>query len=154
MIGKKCVALVMWLLAAVLIAACTTPGDPTPEDRGQGMQASAATAAEFGDVVLPPAVEVLGVDTDSGRDTRYRLALRMTAAELPKLLSQFAQQPKASKIPRTTRVIAGPELADAPNPMFAQDRVTTKAGKSVTREVIVDERSPDEVYVHLSMYTT
>lgn len=153
---KKFAALASWLLAAALLftACSTTSGDATAGDGGNGMPSSAEAAAEFGDVVLPPGVEVLGVDVDSGRDTRHRLALRTNAAQLPELLSQFTRQPQVSEIPRTTEVIAGPELSGAPNPLYAQDRITTKGGRTVNREVIVDERSPDEVYVHLSLYTT
>ncbi|OMB97487.1 hypothetical protein A5733_09700 [Mycobacterium sp. NS-7484] len=153
MIGKKRIALVVWLLGAVLLAACSTSHDAT-KDRGLGMQASAETATEFGDVNLPPTAEVLAVDTDASRDTRYRLAFRTSTAELPRFLSQFGHRPQASKIPRRMRVIGGPELSEAPNPLYAQDRVTNKEGQSVTREVIVDERATDKVYVHLSMYTT
>lgn len=150
MTGEKRRAAVLCLLAAILLftTGCG-PGENRP-----GTQVSPDTAAQFGDVVIPPGVEVLSVDSDSGIDTRYRLALRTTAAHLPALVSQFTAQPQPSQIPRTTPVIAGPELSTAPNPLYAQDRVTTKAGRTVYREIVVDERSPDEVYVHLAMYTT
>ena len=152
MTGGKRTGLVQWLLTVTLIfTACATPDTATPRDDGQ---VSAATAAGFGDVTLPAGVDVLGVDSDSGIDTRYRLALRMNAAQLRELLSQFEAQPQPSELPRTTPVIAGPELSTAPNPLYAQDRVTTKAGRTVYRDVIVDERSPDEVYVHLAIFTT
>lgn len=117
------------------------------------MPVSAQTAADFGDVALPPGVQVLGTDTDSGRDTRYRLALRMTDAQLGDLLAQFSAAPRPSEIPKSTPVIAGPELSTAPDPRYAQDQVDTAAHGTVTREIIVDERAPDEVYVHLSLYT-
>lgn len=152
MTGGKRTALVLWLFAVtVLFTACSTPDAATPRDGGQ---VSAATAAGFGDVALPAGVVVLGVDSESGIDTRYRLALRMNVAQLRQLLAQFEEQPHASELPRTTPVIAGPPLSAAPNPLYAQDRVTTKAGRTVYRDIIVDERSPDEVYVHLSMFTT
>lgn len=149
MTGGKRSALVLWLFTVTLLfTACSTPDTATPRDGGQ---VSAATAAGFGDVALPAGLVVLGVDSD---DTRYRLALRMDAAQLRELLAQFEEQPHASELPRTTPVIAGPPLSAAPNPLYAQDRVTTKAGRTVYRDVIVDERSPDEVYVHLSIFTT
>lgn len=152
MTGGKRTALVLWLFTVMLLfTACSTPEATTPRDGGQ---VSAATAAEFGDVALPAGADVLGVDSDSGIDTRYRLALRMNAVQLRELLSQFEEQPRVSEIPRTTPVIAGPPLSDAPHPRYAQDRVTTKAGRTVYRDVIVDERSADEVYVHLAMFTT
>ncbi|WP_065054432.1 hypothetical protein [Mycolicibacterium fortuitum] len=56
--------------------------------------------------------------------------------------------------PAAVAAETGPQLSDAPDPRYAQDRVTTKAGPTVYRDVIVDERSPDEVYVHLSIFTT
>ncbi|MGA5543305.1 hypothetical protein ACPCIR_15750 [Mycobacterium sp. NPDC051198] len=152
MTGGKRTTLLLWLFTVTLLfTACSTPVATTPRDGGQ---VSAATAAEFGDVALPAGVDVLGVDSESGIDTRYRLALRMNAAQLRELLSQFQEQPQASELPRTTPVIGGPPLSAAPNPMYAQDRVTTKAGRTVYRDVIVDERSPDEVYVHLAIFTT
>lgn len=150
MTGEKRRAAALWSLAAILLlmTGCG-PGESRP-----GAQVSPDTAAQFGDVVVRPGVEVLAVDSDSGIDTRYRLALRTTDAHLPALVSQFTARPQPSQIPRSTPVIAGPELSTAPNPLYAQDRVTTKAGRTVYREIIVDERSPDEVYVHLAMYTT
>lgn len=155
MTGEKRTALALWLFSlALLFTACSTPDATSPGDRSSGGQVSAATASEFGDVTLPGGAEVLGADSDSGIDTRYRLALRMNTAQLRELLSQFKEQPQASEIPRATPVIAGPPLSDAPNPLYAQDRITTKAGRTVYRDIIVDERSPDEVYVHLAMFTT
>ncbi|GAS94015.1 uncharacterized protein RMCC_0981 [Mycolicibacterium canariasense] len=118
------------------------------------MSVSAETAAKFGQVTLPPGVEVLGVDTDSGRDTRYRLALRMTGAQLIEFLAQFPWAPRKSDIPKSMQVVAGPPLNSAPAPLYGQDQITTTDHGTVTREVIVDERSPDEVYVHLSLFTT
>jgi hypothetical protein len=142
-------------LAAVLLMLCACSTPDAPRDRGdQKMPVSAQTAAEFGDVTLPPGVEVLGTDTDSGRDTRYRLALRMTDAHLDEFLGQFSETPRPSDIPKSTPVIAGPDLSSAPDPRYAQDRIDTAEHGTVTREIIVDERAPDEVYVHLSLYTT
>ena len=57
-------------------------------------------------------------------------------------------------MPKTITVLAGPSPATAPTPLFLQDKVTTKDHKVVNREIVVDERGPDEVYVHLSLYTT
>jgi hypothetical protein len=140
-------------VALLMLCACSTPD--APRDGGdQTMPVSAQTAAEFGDVTLPQGIEVLGTDTDSGRDTRYRLALQMTDTQLGEFLGQFSEQPRPSDIPKSTPVIAGPALSSAPDPRYAQDQVTTAAHGTVTREIIVDERAPDEVYVHLSLYTT
>ena len=139
------------VLAAVLImcafSACST------EKRG-GQKVSAETAAAFGDVTLPQGAQVLATATDSGRDTRYRLSLRLTDSQLRDFLAQFPAQPGPSEVPKTITVLAGPSPATAPTPLFLQDKVTTKDDKVVNREIVVDERGPDEVYVHLSLYTT
>jgi hypothetical protein len=118
------------------------------------MSVSAQTAADFGAVRLPQGVDVLGVKHDSGRDMRYRLALRMNDAQLTELLGQFREQPRRSDIPKSTPVIAGPALSSAPDPRYLQDQIGTAEHGQVTREVVVDERSPSEIYVHLAFYTT
>ena len=141
------------LLLLCALPGCTT-GDDARDEGGQGMPVSAETAAQFGDVTLPAGVQVLDTDTDSGRDTRYRLALKMDEAQLSQFLSQFPEPPRPSDIPKSTSVLAGPELGSAPAPRYVQDRVATAAHGTVTREIIVDERAPDEIFVHLSMYTT
>jgi hypothetical protein len=140
-------------LAVAVLTLCALSACSTEAKRG-GQKVSAETAAEFGEVTLPKGAEVLATDTDSGRDTRYRLALRMTAGQLREFLAQFPAAPRPSEIPKTIPVLAGPSLADAPAPLFLQDKVTTKAQRAVNREVVVDQRGPDEVYVHLSLYTT
>lgn len=141
-------ALAATFLALWVLSACST------EVKKEGQKVSAETAAQFGDVTLPQGVEVLATDTDSGRDTRYRLALRMTDRQLRDFLAQFPAAPRPSEIPKTISVLAGPSLVDAPNPLFLQDKITTKAHRLVNREVVVDERKPGEVYVHVSLYTT
>lgn len=140
------------ILAAVLML-CAVPACSTEVRRG-GQTVSAETAAAFGDVTVPQGVQVLATDTDSGLDTRYRLALRMTDRQLREFLAQFPAQPRQSEIPKTIAVLAGPSLATAPDPLLLQDKVTTKGHKLVNREIVVDHRASDEVYVHLSLYTT
>lgn len=148
----KIVGYLAVVLLAVL-AACSSP--ETARDGGaQTMSVSAETAAKFGEVTLPQGVEVLGADTDSGRDTRYRLALRMTDAQLREFLAQFPWEPDKSDIPKSMQVVAGPPLSSAPAPLYGQDQISTSDHGAVTREVIVDQRAPDEVYVHLSLFTT
>ncbi|BCJ79631.1 MULTISPECIES: hypothetical protein [unclassified Mycolicibacterium] len=139
------------MLAAVLVmcafSACSV------EKTGE-QKVSAETAAAFGDVTLPQGAQVLATATDAGRDTRYRLSLRLTDSQLREFLGQFPAQPRPSEIPKTITVLAGPSPVTASKPLFLQDKVTTKDHKLVNREVVVDERGPDEVYVHLSLYTT
>lgn len=61
------------------------------------MPVPAETAAKFGEVTLPQGVQVLGTDTDSGRDTRYRLALQMTDTQLREFLPQFPRHPRSPR---------------------------------------------------------
>jgi hypothetical protein len=145
--------LILALSLLAVLAACSSP--ETARDGGaQTMSVSAETAAKFGEVTLPQGVEVLGADTDSGRDTRYRSALRMTDAQLREFLARFPWEPAKSDIPNSMQVVAGPPLSSAPAPLYGQDQITTSDHGTVTREVVVDQHAPDEVYVHLSLFTT
>ncbi|MEN4474921.1 hypothetical protein [Mycolicibacterium cosmeticum] len=144
---------VLALVVLAVLAACSSP-EKARDGGAQTMPVSAETAAKFGEVTLPQGVEVLGADTDSGRDTRYRLALRMTDAQLRGFLAQFPWEPAKSDIPKSMQVVAGPPLSSAPAPLYGQDQISTSDHGAVTREVIVDQRAPDEVYVHLSLFTT
>jgi len=140
-------------LTGILIL-CTLSACSTEVTREQKAPVSAETAAAFGDVTLPPGAQVLATVTDSGRDTRYRVALRLTDGQLRDFLGQFPTEPRPSDIPKAMTGLAGPSLSGAPRPLFLQEKVTTKDHKLVNREVVVDERGPDEVYVHLSLFTT
>jgi hypothetical protein len=141
------------VLLLVVLPACSSHQAARNEGE-QTMSVSPEAAANFGHVILPHGVQVLGADTDSGRDTRYRLALRMTDAQLREFLAQFPWAPSKSDIPKSMQVIAGPPLSSAPAPLYGQDQITTSDHGTVTREVVVDQRAPDEVYVHLSVFTT
>ncbi|MGX9671438.1 hypothetical protein [Mycobacterium sp. HM-7] len=140
-------------LTGILIL-CTLSACSTEVTREQKAPVSAEAAAAFGDVTLPQGAQVLATVTDSGRDTRYRVALRLTDGQLRDFLGQFPTEPRPSDIPKTMTGLAGPSLSGAPRPLFLQEKVTTKDHKLVNREVVVDERGPDEVYVHLSLFTT
>lgn len=144
-------------LVVVLLMSCAASACATHDARDGGAQKSAVsaeTAAKFGEVTLPQGIQVLGTDADSGRGTRYRLALRMNDAQLEELLNQFPETPQPSDIPKSTQVIAGPPLSSAPAALYTQDQVITEDHGTVTRELIIDRRAPTEVYVHLSLYTT
>lgn len=106
----------------------------------------------FGQVSLPAVPEIIGIDTDSGADTRYRLAMRLDEAQYDDFLSQFPVPPAPSDIPRSTPVIAGPAMDSARSPLYLQSAVESPEGPFV-REIIVDERAPDEIYVHIAVYT-
>ena len=141
------------LLMLGVLSACST--HEAARDGGeQKMPVSAEEAAKFGEVTLPQGIQVLGTDMDSGRDIRYRLALRMNDTELRAFLTQFPWTPEKSEVPKATEVIAGPALSAAPDPLYGQDQIITTDHGAVTRELIVDQRAPDEMYVHLSLYTT
>jgi hypothetical protein len=140
-------------LTGILIM-CGLSACATEMGKEQKAPVSAETAAAFGDVTLPPGAQVLATVTDSGRDTRYRLALRLTDGQLREFLGQFPSAPRPSDIPKTMTGLAGPSLSGAPKPLFLQEKITTKDHQLVNREVVVDERGPDEVYVHLSLFTT
>ena len=143
----------MVLLMSCAASACATH-DAARDGGAQKTAVSAETAAKFGEVTLPQGIQVLGTEADSGRGTRYRLALRMNDAQLEEFLSQVPETPQPSDVPKSTQVIAGPALSSAPAPLYAQDQIITQDHGTVTRELIIDRRAPAEVYVHLSLYTT
>lgn len=147
----RAITLFVAVLALVCAAACTG----STEER-KAMPVSAAQAAEFGEVTLPDGVDVIGTSTDGAIDTRYELALRVNAAQLADLLakSRFTTPVTPSDYGKDRKVIAGPSLSTATDLRYAQDRVDTPDHGTVTREIFEDHRSPDEVYVHLFMFTT
>jgi len=138
-------------LGCVLVAACT--GSDREE---QAVSVSAEEAAAFGEVTLPAGAEVLGASTDGSIDTRYVLALRVNAAQLNELMaaSRFTTAVLPTDYGRDRTVVAGPPLSGASDLRYAQDRVDTADNGTVTREVFEDHRSPNEIYVHLFMFTT
>lgn len=143
--------IVILLVAAICATACTGSNDgrqPTP--------VSAAEAARFGGVTLPAGSEILGASTDGAIDTRYELALRVTAAQLRELLatSHFTTPVTSSVYGKDLEVVGGPPMSTATDLRYAQDRVDTVDHEGVTRELFEDHRSPDEIYVHLFMFTT
>ena len=48
----------------------------------------------------------------------------------------------------------GSPISSATDLRYAQDRVDTTDHQGVVRELFEDHRSPDEIYVHLFMFTT
>lgn len=148
---NRIVIVLVAALASICATACTSSHDsrqPTP--------VSADEAARFGGVTLPAGAEVLGASTDGAIDTRYELALRVTAAQLRELLakSHFATPVTSSEYGKDLEVVGGPPLSSATDLRYAQDRVDTVDHEGVTRELFEDRRSADEIYVHLFMFTT
>ena len=146
---------VVILLLAVLTAICATACTGSNDER-HAMPVSADEAAQFGGVSLPAGAEVLGTSTDGTIDTRYELALRVNAAQLDELLanSRFTAPVAPSDYGKERKVVGGPPLSSATDLRYAQDRVDTVDHPNVTRELFEDHRSPDEIYVHLFMFTT
>ena len=143
------------LLVAALTVMCATACTGSSDGR-HAMPASAAEAARFGGVSLPEGAEVLGTSTDGAIDTRYELALRVTAGQLDELLAQsrFTAPVTSSDYGKERKVVGGPPMSSAPDLRYAQDRIDTVDHENVTRELFEDHRSPDEIYVHLFMFTT
>jgi len=149
-------ALILFVATITLVCACATARTGGDDERQDTMPVSADEAAQFGDVTLPAGAEVLGTSTDGAIDTRYELALRMNATQLNELLtkSRFTTAVTPSEYGRDRTVVGGPPMSSATDLRYAQDRVDTADHGTVTREVFEDHRSPDEIYVHLFMFTT
>jgi hypothetical protein len=137
------------LLIAIVVTACGI-GLNTRRDK----PVSAGAAAAFGAVTLPAGAQVLGTDRESDREIQYQLVLRMNARQLVDFLGQCHERPELSEVPKYHTVLAGPPLSGAPNPLYSQDRVSTEDHGTIYRDVTVDERSPDEIHVHLRFSTT
>ncbi|ANE83465.1 hypothetical protein A7U43_28560 (plasmid) [Mycobacterium adipatum] len=136
----------MGLLLFGVLPGCAANGYPL-DPAHLSASVSAEDAAAFGNVALPAGAHVVDVRSDSGRDIRYQLTLIMTTTQLAELLQQFpgaaAEHPAPETLPPTVAV-----------PVFFQDQITTEGGVHVNREVMVSDVAADEVYVHLSLYTT
>ncbi|MGW4098800.1 hypothetical protein [Mycobacterium sp. NPDC004974] len=153
----------MFGLAAVALfmaVACTSPDDAVGRTLGSRAETSnnpelIKKASDFGGVVIPAGAEVLQASVDGAIDTRYQLALKMPSADLQDLLAEsHFDKPLTRVHPPFDPIIAGPPLASSPSVVGAQDRYRNAEGKSVYRNVIVDEREPTTRFVHLSVYTT
>lgn len=148
------------LLMACALSACSPvegarvePAEPAGSAIEAIKELGAIEAIQaLGQFGLPVWPEILGVESDSGADTRYRMAMRLDDGQLEEFLSQFPLGPQPSDIPRSMSVIAGPALDFAPDPLYLQNGIDSTAGAFV-REIIIDQRAPDETYVHIAVYT-
>ena len=138
-------------LTAFAITACTPVADTETVPAEPAVSVIEAIQ-DLGQVGLPMWPEILDAESDSGADTRYRLVMRLDAEQLEEFLSQFPVGPAPSSIPRSMAVIAGPALDSAPNPLYLQTAIGSSDGTYI-REIVVDERAPDAVYVHVSVFT-
>lgn len=141
--------------AAVLVAFAITACTPVADTESAPEQPAVSVIEEIqdlGQVGLPTWPEILAAESDNGADTRYRMVMRLDANQLEEFLSQFPVGPAASDVPRSISVIAGPALDSAPNPLYLQNAISSTDGAFV-REIIVDQRAPDEVYVHIAVFS-
>lgn len=148
---NRVVILLVVALTVICAAACTGI-----KDERHAMPVSADEAAQFGGLSLPDGAEVLGTSTDGAIDTRYELALRVNAGQLHELLakSRFNAPVTSTDYGKERKVVGGPPMSSATDLRYAQDRIDTVDHETVTRELFEDHRSPDEIYVHLFMFTT
>ncbi|MFD4181987.1 hypothetical protein, partial [Rhodococcus sp. NPDC058514] len=112
-------------------------------------------ASEFGGIVIPEDISVLGARSEHGRDTLYRLALSTNPPGLAQLLaaSNFtAPLNKVFRVAETT--VGGPPLETSPSLLQAEDIYRRPGGKAVNRIVIVDERDPSSPIVHIQLFDT
>lgn len=141
----------------VALAGCTTVTADPSADRLTSSQPPApdvaARAASFGAVVLPPVAEVLFADQRGFTDTLVRLSLRTDPAGVAALLTASGFTTPLARTTSPGAVPAGPDPADSPSVLTAQDSITP-AGSRVYRTVVVDERDATTRFVHLSLFTT
>jgi cell division protein FtsN len=80
----------------------------------------------------------------------------VNAAQLHELLAKsgFTAPVTSSDYGKDRAVVGGPPMSSATDLRYAQDRVDTVDHQGVVRELFEDHRSPDEIYVHLFMFTT
>lgn len=142
-----------WVLLIAVLAfvsvGCTEPDAPAAKE----WPAATQDIAAFGELVLPPDVEVLAASRTDEPIKNYLLTLRVTPAQLDELLakSNFTDPRKPNQYASGHPILTGPPLSSATDLRYAQDSVDTEHGL-VHREVIEDHQSPDEIYVHLTLF--
>ncbi len=144
-------AAVAALLMACVLSACS-PVEDARVERAESTGSAIEAIQTFGQFGLPLWPEILDFESDSGADIRYRMAMRLDDGQLEEFLSQFALGPQPSDIPRSMPVLAGPSLDSAPDPLYLENGIDSTDGAFV-REIIIDQRAPNEAYVHISVYT-
>ncbi|WP_433680069.1 hypothetical protein [Nocardia sp. CA-119907] len=108
-------------------------------------------AIEYGGWVLPANGKILLVKREIIRNRKYQIAVEMSPADFSSMLEQTRFVAAFDKLYVTSLVttIAGPDLASSPNVQSAQDTFLSPKGKSMIREVVVDERTADTRIVHI-----
>ncbi|WP_078311656.1 MULTISPECIES: hypothetical protein [unclassified Mycobacterium] len=135
------------LAVCALLAGCSLDFGPTD------VEVPVEEAEAFGRIDIPAGLQVLKVRMDHGIDTRYRVALRVSERDVATILrkSTFTAPFRPVNNPSSMTVIAGPPLSTATNVKEAQDHVEKPW---VYRDIVQDIRSPDEVYLHISLFNT
>ncbi len=135
------------LVLCALLAGCSLDFGPTD------VEVPVEEAEAFGRIDIPAGLQVLKVQMDHGIDTCYRVALRVSERDVATILrkSTFTVPFRPVKNPSSMTVIAGPPLSTATNVKEAQDHVEKPW---VYRDIVQDIRSPDEVYLHISLFNT
>lgn len=145
------------LLLAVAILLCGTACDRAI-DRAAAPDIETSTsgelvreAAEFGGWTLPSTANVLLAQRETANNTKYRIAVEVPTADVQSMLAKSHFTNRFDKLYQTVLVktIAGPDLADSPNVLLAQDNHVPAKGRSTIREVVIDERYPQTRIVHL-----
>jgi len=116
--------------------------------------ATADEALAFGGIFLSTSGKVLGVQHDSGIDQRYRVVLSLPAGEVDRLLT-------SSKFTSPLTLDSGPfqesvdgfDLSKAKSVRAGEDSLQV-GGRTVFRQVAVDESDPAASVVHLWLFTT
>jgi hypothetical protein len=116
-----------------------------------------AEALEFGGIELPPSATVLGVESEAGANTLYRLAIRIEPGSVDRTLADSGfmaelQQGRRVFMPP----VAGFDLDSGGGIASAQDRFRSGDGGELTviREILVDRSDPAAPIVHLWLFTT
>ncbi|UGT58968.1 hypothetical protein [Nocardia asteroides] len=109
-------------------------------------------ATDYGDWVLPSDSSVLLVKRETIRDRKYQIAVRTTHDGFAAMLEQ--SRFPAQFNPRTRfgliETIAGPPLASSPRVEQAQEAwFTSAAGEVMIRDVTVDMRDENTLFVHI-----
>lgn len=135
------------LVLCALLAGCSLDFGPT------GVEVPVAEAEAFGRISISTGVQVLRVRMDHGIDTSYRVVLRANESDVRTMLrnSVFTAPFRPVPDPSTLMVIAGPPMSSATNVKQAQDHVENPW---VYRDIVQDTRSPEEVYLHINLFTT
>ncbi|MGH3912027.1 MAG: hypothetical protein ACRDTC_01245 [Pseudonocardiaceae bacterium] len=119
--------------------------------------ATITEALQFGGVVLPPSVHVLGAQHDKGIDQRYRLAISAVPDSVDALLSESGfSTPLAADLGPFMAPVDGFVLTSTTAVSSTSDTLAPQGERTSTvfRRVAVDRSDPTKPVVHLWLFTT